>query len=320
MNLTVPDQRVLRGAAATLRFLNTDAEGKATDPAGVVTVGVTRADGTEVLPPGTATVAGGAGTGLRTVALTAAQTAALDVLTATWTDAGDASVHTTIVEVVGGFLFTVAQARTDSTLADDTKYSDEDVIDTRLVCEAEAEDILDFATTPRFARVTLDGTGERAIYLPANFLRRVVAVSIDGTALGVDAVAALEVGEHRVVYRPAGYTWDVGRSNIVVAFEHGVSTAAPDIRKAAIRRCRHWINSDKSMVPDRSESYTDAAGNTYRMTRPSAWKTGDAMVDAVYARHSLRVDPNTDTSGPRPASRQLQFDPQHYSLYHGNRF
>jgi hypothetical protein len=82
-------------------------DGVIVDP-GTVTVGVTRADGTVLIAAGTATA--GSGAAARTYALTIANTALLDTLTVTWTSATK-GVRTSTIEVVGGFLFTLSQAR-----------------------------------------------------------------------------------------------------------------------------------------------------------------------------------------------------------------
>lgn len=99
------DQRVLKSTPATLSAQFVDQDGVAAVPAGLVTVGIFRADGTVLQAPGAATtvVAGG----IRTFALTAAQTALLDHLTCTWT-AASGEVVVTHVDVVGGFGFTLA--------------------------------------------------------------------------------------------------------------------------------------------------------------------------------------------------------------------
>ena len=113
-------QRVLRGAAATLTYVNLDADGVAADAAGAVTVGVTRADGTVLVAAGTATTKPGSTTGIYTVGLTPTQTAQLDLLTATWTvGVLTAAARTTEHLVVGGYMFSIDELRSARTGMDD---------------------------------------------------------------------------------------------------------------------------------------------------------------------------------------------------------
>ena len=95
------DQQILRGSAATLSWQNLDGNGEPAAPAGTVTVGILRDDGTELVAAGTATA--GTGSDPRTYALAATANTLLDRLVVTWTDGGDASVHVTYVEVVAPF-------------------------------------------------------------------------------------------------------------------------------------------------------------------------------------------------------------------------
>src|SRR5215207_7091184 len=81
--------------------------GVAVDP-GTVTIGITRWDGTVLVAAGTATT--GSGTGARSFNLTTAHAATLDTLVVTGTSSAKGTL-TSYLEVVGGFLFTVADFR-----------------------------------------------------------------------------------------------------------------------------------------------------------------------------------------------------------------
>ncbi len=77
---------------------------------------------------------------------------------------------------------------------------------------------------------------------------------------------------------------------------------------------------NKTGIPTTASSFTVADGGTYRLDLPGAWKTGLPQVDAVYARYSRRSGAGTGTTGRQvPASRQLNYDPQFSSLFHGGR-
>src|SRR4051794_38233928 len=110
--------RVQKGSSVTITHTFT-VDGVATDPSPVTaTVEVVRDDGSVVVVAGASTVH--VGTGKFTFTLTPTHTALLDILTARWTAtfAGQPQTVETQVEVVGGFLFTLADARADSQLAD----------------------------------------------------------------------------------------------------------------------------------------------------------------------------------------------------------
>jgi hypothetical protein len=92
-------------------------DGTVVDP-GTVTIGITRADGTSLVAAGTATA--GSGTAARTFNLTTTHTALLDSLTVTWTSTLKGTL-VSYLEVVGGFLFNLADARALSPLDSTTK-------------------------------------------------------------------------------------------------------------------------------------------------------------------------------------------------------
>ena len=89
---TVADEQIVAATAASLTWQPTGSDGEPADP-GTVTVGVTRSNGTVVLADGTAT--SGATSTPRSVDVTAAQTASIDWLTATW-KVGATVVATTV--------------------------------------------------------------------------------------------------------------------------------------------------------------------------------------------------------------------------------
>ena len=282
-------QRVLRGVAASLSFTNVDQNGTPVAAAGAVTAGVTRADGTEVLAAGSATTSGGTGVYLR--ALTAAQTALLGQLTATWTDAGDSSTHTTTVEVVGGYYFSLAEARAaDTTLADDTRYPDATVLRFRQQVEVECEEICGQAFVPRYRRVRVDGNGSNGLLLPDPRARAVRSLRIYSgiayQAYSADELADLVVTDAGEVLRSSGAVFPSGDDNILVEYEHGWDAPPADLKEAALTRLRYRLTAARSAIPDRATSMQTEGGMTFRLDRPDRRKTGIPEVDATYGRYS----------------------------------
>ncbi|HEV2778548.1 MAG TPA: hypothetical protein VGX25_04035 [Actinophytocola sp.] len=315
--------RVAKTAAAALEHTFYVGE-TGTDAAGAVTVAITDANG--------AAIAGGsgnatsAGQGRYTFALPAQ--AQLQLLTVAWsgTIAGTAVTETDLVEIVGGFFFSIAEGRaSDSSLSSLTKYPTARLVAARLEVEQECEEICDRAFVPRYRRAVLDGTGTSDLMLVGdNDIRTIRAVRIAPeagetfVALTAAELAKLVVTPDRVVTRVDGATWTEGRSNLIIEYEVGLDRPPEDLVRAAKVRFRSLANVERTNIPDRAISFTTAEGASYRLTTPDAYETGIPFVDAVYARYSLRSGAGTAEGGRGvPASRTLNFDPQRSSLFHG---
>lgn len=315
-------QRIMQGAPGTLTVTLTDQDGTPAAAVGTLTVAVAQADGTSVLAAGAATSAGSA-PGSYTAAVTAAQTAALGLLTAIWTDAGNGRIVTTRHEIVGGFFFSLADARNsnDQLLNDATKYPDALILATRQEVEEEAEEICDVAFVPRYNRVALDGIATTDLVLPHNVIRTVRSVRIypvtgapNYTALTATQLAGLTFDEDGTIHRTDFGFFDEGRGNIVVEYEHGYDQPQADVRRASLTRLRSRLNFDKTAVNDRATTFTAENGQSYKLSTAEAYRTGIPEVDAAYSRYSFR---DRGGIGSRPSSRPLNLDPQRYSIFHG---
>lgn len=328
--------RVARTRAATLRH-TFEVDETPTDSTTTVAVAVTDANGANVAS-GNA-VSAGAGTGTYTFALPAQ--AQLATLTVAWsaTIEGAAVVETDVVEIVGGFVFSLAEGRaSDRVLADTTKYTTADLLDARVEVEVELERITQRAFVPRYRRVVLDGTGSRDILLPdggddlvAGILLRGVRLPVRSatmaprigqsfTALTAPQLAALAVTRDGLLRRTDGNVWTEGLANIVLEYEYGSDAPPEDLKRAALVRFRSRLNIHHTGIPDRAMSYTATDGGTYRLSMPGAASTGIPDVDAVYARYSRGGNAGTGKDGgPVPASRTLDYSPQRWSLFHQGR-
>lgn len=290
---TVADEQILRGSAATITAVLRDQYGDPADPSGTVTVGVVDAAGATVVAAGTATTAGD--TGVRTRALTAANTASLAVLTATWTDSGDSSSHTTTIEVVGGFYASPAEIRSaDLTLTDPTKYPDTRIRSARTEVEYEFERVCGLAFVPRYRRVRLSGNGRVDLKVPDPYLRRVRSARLYTSAttyntLSSDELAAIPADEAGRAVRTDGGTWADGYDNIVIEYEHGLDRPPQDIVGAFLLRIRDRLNRDRRGVPDRATTFTSEAGGTYGLLVPGQRGsiTGIPDVDQVLVEHTF---------------------------------
>lgn len=280
----VPDRQILRGAAATLSWQPTGADGEPADPGAAVTIGVTTAAGATVVAAGTATV--GATTEPRTYDLAAR--ADLDLLTATWSVDGDA-VATQLVEIVGGYWFTVDDVITRDPNMNGQTYPADRVLAVRAEVEAELEDLTNAAWVPRYRRAEVAGSGECTLYLPDVYVRAVRSVRRYTTATAYttfssDQVAALAITEGGAI--EAQWTFDRA-CRYVVEYEHGAQRPPADLRNAAITLLRYRMNTHRAGVPDRATSMT-SGGVSYSLTTPGlrGAVTGIPDVDVVIERYA----------------------------------
>lgn len=314
--------RVLRTNAATIEHTFVVGETPTDSSTTPVTFAVTDANGAAVQSGDAASA--GVGTGRYTFALTPRAT--LDLLTVEWsaTIAGAPVVEVDEVEIVGGRLFTLAEARaSDPILSSTSKYSTADLTAALLETEQELEEITDRSFFGRYRREVLDGTGTAELVLPGHDIAIIraarVAPRLDGTfvALTAGQLAALAIAEDGTVTRADGAVWTEGVRNVIVEYELGLVRPPADLVRATKTRFRTWCNVTRSGVPDRALSFTTAEGTNYRLDQPGAYKTGIPEVDAIYGRYSMRDGAGAGDGRAVPASRTLNYDPQRYSLFHG---
>lgn len=301
-------QRILRATAASLSWQPQGADGEPADP-GVVTVSVTAADGTVVIPAGTATV--GAATAPRSVAVTAGQTGQLDELTATWT-VGQELVAESVHEIVGGYYFTSADLRdVEPSTSDAAKDTTVRILEVRAEVEALFESACAAAFVPRFAvwRTSMAGA---QVLLPYPFLRvvRWVRFWSDGdtyVSVTPEVVAGYPPNQEGILDFSAGWRYDgfpldtsyAGRSSrqtrrVDIAFEHGLDAPPADLKRAALTYARAQVNRARAAVPDRATSMQLPDGGSVTLATPGVgrWHTGIPSVDEVLRRynyHNTRI-------------------------------
>ena len=269
------DAHILQTTPATLEVtFYADGTPAADSP---VTVGVTRADGTDLVPPGTATTPGG--TGVYRVALTAAHTAELDRLKATWT--GATQTHRTWAEVVGGHLYTEADARGlksagKTPLASDTDFPDKVILATRAQVTDDFKLRGEVAFAARFARETHSGDGDTWLMLRRNLPHRIISVTVDGTALTGAELADLDIEPGRVLVRKTLGGFARGVRNITVAYAHGYEQAPAEIGLAALRRTLMILNP--SVAGSTVSSWTSPDGTTYSYDQAGQVIPGTSMI------------------------------------------
>jgi hypothetical protein len=266
-----------------------------TDAGGTVTYVFKRLDGTALTPPAAGNAGHPGGAGIYAAVLPGANTALLDTYTLDWsgTVAGAAVTVRDYVEVAGGFLFGLGEARRKSPALDPVKYLTADLAAVRVEVEVECERMCGVAWVPRFKRVAVDVNGcTTQLLTPHTQLRALRAVTVNGTAWTVGQVAAVLVSESGVLTLPAGNVWPVGaagRSRVVLEYEHGFDYPPEEIRTAAMVRLRSKLGQFDTSVPYRAISFTSGEGGTYRLSTPSRDRTGIPSVDAVYEGNHVEV-------------------------------
>jgi hypothetical protein len=287
-------QRILRATSALLSWQPQDADGEPSDP-GTVTVQVLRSDSTELVAAGTAT--SGATTAARTIALSVAQTAQLDWLTAVWSVAGTVFATTTH-EVVGGFFFSTADLRTvEPSTADASRDVKARILSVRAEVEAFFEEACSVAFVPRFSVASVSG-GPKLV-LPAARVRAIrwMARRDFGTGAYVP-VAAATVANYGFdpagtinsgFYDPDGFgDYYLGRGDYQVGYEHGYDAPPADVKRAALQYARAQLNQARSAIPDRATSMQLADGGSVTLATPGTgkWHTGIPAVDEVIRRYT----------------------------------
>jgi hypothetical protein len=263
-------------------------DGTATD-VGAVTIGITDGNGDTVITAGTATTNNSNGT----YTYSLADQANPDQLTLTWTRVTTGADLVDRVELVGGWLFTEAQARSfaakaDTTsalipLASSTEYTDAMIADER----ARIGDNLEYWTgrswIPRYARVEVPGSGTGyqslrtgrcrtadgyALNRPArlNDIAELLSVTVNGTAVDV---ADVEIDQLRSwLVRPAGIFASSATAdpfNVVVEYVYGMPYQVDDVDRIALKLLVDRLVP--SAFPDRALRWDGADGSSLSLVQ-----------------------------------------------------
>lgn len=288
----VADVRIARGATAvTLSHQCTDGDGEPAAPTGTVTIGIVDAVGTTVVAAGTAT--SGSTTDPRTYSLSASALTSLALYTATWTDSGGAAVPQ-LVEIVGGYYFTVAQFSAWLGSAA-TSFSPTQVIAARRAAEETCEEITGVPWVPRYRRERFDGTGTDTLKTPDAIVRSVRSVryysdSTSYTSFTAEELALIGVTsmEARAGILVADSIWPAGTGNVVVEYEYGYDRPPRDLQMAVMKHTRKLLFDSTAPLSDQAAQWS---GDGMLITRslPNRDRTGLLDVDATYERYSHRV-------------------------------
>jgi len=216
----------------------------------------------------------------------------VDLLVVTWaaTVAGDAITLTDNIEVVGGFFFSIAEARAaDPALASSVKYPTADMVQRRAETEAECERICGQAFVPRFRRFVTTGTGATALMMPDPLIRAIRSVKIGNVTFDAPTTALVGFSDGGMIYLSQGWIPGVppGFKNITIEYEHGRDQPPIDIVRASKIRLKSMMLQNRSPLPDRAERVVqvDPTGGTVVYGSPTYEKVGIPEVDAAYGRY-----------------------------------
>jgi len=223
--------------------------------------------------------------------LSAAQTARVAELTATWSFsiAGTDQAVTAYHRVVGDVLFTLAEARAydGGVLANSATYPDAAILAARdRIAEAFAE-ICGVSFGARYARELLDGDGSESVRVSSHRVLAVRSIRVRNgatwTAFSAEELADVIVYPRGLLYRETLGTFPAGRRNVEVAYEHGLQPVPAEIRLAALRLLRDQLV--KSPLDDRA---TSQAGEFGTFSLATAGRNGSyfglPLVDEVLNR------------------------------------
>lgn len=240
------------------------------------TVEVIRSDGTVLVAAGTAAINDTAsGSGVFALNLTTTHLALLDVLEIRWTitSGGELAPQKTYVEVVGGFLCTLADLKVQN-----ATLTDLELADLRTVSERRLEGACRQAFVPRF---TVESRSPRSrIRLAWPHIRSLRWASVGSTVLTTGQVSALNVSATGLVMGlPGAPTTGFYRTKI--GYEHGLDFPSNEIREAVL-----LVADEVQTDPDESRVIRREADNqSVSYASPSTTSFSNPTLRTIVRNH-----------------------------------
>lgn len=283
-------ERVLRNTAATISvtFYNGST---AVEADGVVNVVAKKADSTTLL---STAATNDPAVGVYSVVIP--PQANLNLLTLTWsgTFSGTAISIESNVEIVGGFLFSIAELRNSDTALTITRFPNQSLIDARLTVESEFEDICHRAFVPRFAAEYVNGEWIDEVWLSKPEPLRITKISNGSTvydASGWETSRYLRRDRealHRLLLSgPAlalAYLTDT-----YIEYEYGMAQVPIPIKDKAIRRAKLNLLGMASTIDPRATTMILPDIGSVNLATPGmrGLETGIPDIDVVLRRYTL---------------------------------
>jgi hypothetical protein len=267
--------RFLSGRAVTLRHTFLDDETPMVVPAVSVTV----------LDALGATVYTGSATSSGTEWSATLPAQPEGVYTASW-QAGTSATDAETFEVVGGYLFTLPEARgSDMDLADATRFPTAEVKHYREVVEDEFERITGRSFVPRTARVEVEADDSSTLFLGYFDVTALKAVEGPSGSVDLTGWTVASTGFVRAPYEL------VDGDRYTVTFRYGFGQVPEDVKRAGLLRLRSLLTAERSGIPDRATAFVAAEGGNFTLATPgrNGYETGIPEVDAALTRYKYRI-------------------------------
>lgn len=219
---------------------------------GTVTVTITAdSDGSAVVTDASTTTTGNQAT----YTLTPDQTANLDLFTCVWTSEANSAQVTTYAEIVGGFLFSVAQARLQSPLQDYNTYSDDAIMYFRTLAESALEDACGVNFVPRYRRDRASIATFGLLSVPRNNVTDVIQITTNynGEDQPIPTLEGLQLVSTNQIFMPVLWNW--WSLPIKIAYISGYPYPPLRAAQAALLLARRWLIEspwDERMIGFRS--------------------------------------------------------------------
>lgn len=219
----------------------------------------------------------------------------LNRLTVAWSGTWAATAQTvrTYVEITGGRLFSVGEARAyrDQQLADTDQYSDDAI---REAHDRIADDFQNACGTPFFPRyehefLSADRRGVGTLWLPWKRPLSLISMTVNGTVLSAPELAEIVLESTGRMSRTAGWSFSLAPNTVEVEWERGYQYPPEPIKRAALALAHYELVS--SEITDRMVSFANDLG-TVRLSTPGPnAPTGIPLVDATLTRYDERDFP-----------------------------
>jgi hypothetical protein len=207
------------------------------------------------------------------------------VYTASW-QAGATATDVDLFELVGGFLFTIPEARgSDVDLADTERFPTGSVKHYREVVEDEFERITGRSFVPRVARVEVEADDSPSLFL--GYFDATTVKAIDGPSGAVD-VAGWTVDRLGFLRSPYGL---IDGDRYTVTFQYGFAQVPEDVKRAGLLRLRSLLTAERSGIPDRATAFVAHEGGNFTLATPgrAGYETGIPDVDATLKRYKYEI-------------------------------
>lgn len=260
-------ERILRNTPSTLS-VTFYGDSAPTDADSAVTVTITKPDGA-ALTTNAATTHGT--TGKYSYVLAPQSTLRRLKLDWSGTFGGQAATLTTYCEIVGGYYFTLYEARNFDPLIRDNviKYPDSQLEDARLFVESEFERICQRAFVPRGAyEQTAMQTDSYSLLVENPEILRIVSLKVGGVdwssyTYRTDGSRSLWIVDGQFFPYSA-----FGAINIQIEYEYGQPVVPPDIKRAALKRMRSVVIGQTGRIDERATFMTLPEMGSFTLATP----------------------------------------------------